>query len=254
MKGDLPVIPANSEEYISITKIVDSSTEGHDYREKIRYVFIDSLRFLPASLSKLASQLPSEKKKILNYEFAHRENYSVEKIKLLERKGVFPYDYVDSFEKLEETTLPQHADFFNEMNEENVSTDDYNFAHTVWNEFDIKTLDDYAELYLKTDILLLADVFQNFREKTYEIYELDPAHYLTLPSFSFDAMLKYTRAKIELLTDIEMLLFVEKGIRGGISQCSKRHVKANNKYMKELYNSEEKSIYLMDLDGKYFFI
>lgn len=97
------------------------------------------------------------------------------------------------------------------------------------------------EILMKTDILLLADVFENYRNDTHEMYELDPAHYFTLPGLSFDAMLKHTKAHIELLTDIDMLHFVERGIRGGISQCSKRYAKANNKHMKEHYNPNEKS-------------
>lgn len=251
MDGDISVLANNSEEYITIRKVVQSTaSDAANFKEMIKLQFIDSIRFLPASLAKLTSLLPSNKKKNL-YKECERD-YTKEQIKLLERKGVFPCDYVDSFDRLKETSLPPLVDFYSELNEENVSAEDYKFAQTVWNKFDIKTLGEYGDLYLKTDVLLLADVFENFREKTYEIYELDPVHYLTLPGFSFDAMMKYTGAKIELLTDVEMLLFVERGVRGGITQCTKRHVKANNKYMNDLYKPNEPSIYLMDLDGKIF--
>lgn len=223
--GEITIIPANSEEYISFSKVVDSSTFGLDWRDKVKIKFIDSLRFLPASLSKLASLIPSEKKLILYSECA-KDNYSLEQIALLERKGVFPYDYVDSMERLHEESLPSIEHFYSKLNEVHIEPAEYAFALEVWDKFELRTLGEYSELYMKTDILLLADVFENYRNDTHEMYQLDPAHYFTLSGLSFDAMLKHTKANIELLTDIDMLHFVERGIRGGISQCSKRYIKA----------------------------
>lgn len=106
---------------------------------------------------------------------------------------------------------------------------------------------EYADLYLKTDVLLLADVFEQFRSSCFNIYGLDPVHYFTLPGFSWDAMLKYTQVNIELLTDIDMLLFVERNIRGGICQCNKRYARANNKYMDD-YDPSTPNSYLIYLD------
>ena len=105
---------------------------------------------------------------------------------------------------------------------------------------------DYHDLYLKSDILLLADVFENVRETCLEYYKLDPCHYFTSPGLSWDAMLKMTNIKLELMTDIDMFQFIEKGLRGGISYIANRYGKANNKYMKE-YDEKAPSKYIMYL-------
>ncbi|XP_055309150.1 uncharacterized protein LOC129573030 [Sitodiplosis mosellana] len=138
-------------------------------------------------------------------------------IAMLERKGVFPYEYVSGMEQLKETNLPLKAEFYSKLSGEGISDDDYQFAHDIWRKFNCKTLGDYSELYLKTDVLLLADVFENFRNTCHTIYNLDPANYYTAPGLSWDAMLKYTGVRIELKSDVEMLLFIERGIRGGIT-------------------------------------
>lgn len=241
--GDVTIIPRNDQLYIAFTKTVRSVEK--DYRTNIKLRFIDSFRFMSSSLDFLSSLLPSEKKKILQSEC---QNMSEKQTKMLERKGVFCYDYIDSWKKLDEEYLPPKDDFYSTLTESNISDEDYDFATNVWKEFNIKTLGEYSDLYMKTDILLLADVFENFRVTCYENFSLDPAHYFTAPGLSFDAMLKNTGVKIELLTDIDMLLFIERGIRGGISQCSKRYSKANNKYMTE-FDSKDESKYLIYLDA-----
>lgn len=120
-------------------------------------------------------------------------------------------------------------------------------AKQVWSKFNIKSMQEYTSHYLKADVLLLADIFENFRVKSLQIYELDPAHYISLPSYSWDCLLKYTKVRIELLIEIDQINFVERGLRGGMCQCSLRHAKANNKYMRE-YNSNIPSTYLMYFD------
>lgn len=244
IEGDISVIPKNDQVYISFSKTV-TSAHGKGHTSFIRLRFIDSLRFMTSSLDHLSSLLPSENKNVLRHENRH---LSMEQLQLLERKGVFPYDYIDSWSKLEETVLPSKEKFYSSLTDADISDDDYRFANQVWNGFNIATLGDYADLYMKTDILLLADVFENFRRTCQNIFKLDPAHYFTAPGLSFDAMLKFTNVEIELLTDVDMLLFIERGIRGGISQCSKRFSNANNKYMKD-FDPETESKFLIYLDA-----
>ena len=120
-------------------------------------------------------------------------------------------------------------------------------AQDVWNTFSINNMGDYHDLYLKSDILLLADLFENFRKTCLEYYKLDPCHYFTSPGLSWDAMLKVTNIELELMIDIDMFQFIEKGLRGGISYIANRYGEANNKYMKK--NDEKApSKYIMYLD------
>lgn len=245
-EGDVNVIPMTTENFIGFEKTVGNSLKKYG-GYAIKFRFIDSFRFMASSLDKLASILPSSQKTISRKIFS--EKYSNEQIALLERKGVFPYDYVDSLNKLNDDKLPEHAQFYSRLSESHIREDEYQFAVRVWEAFGIKTLGEYADLYLKTDVLLLADIFENFRETCFKIYSLDPAHFYTIPGFSWSAMLKHTKVEIELMTDIDMLLFVERGIRGGISQCSKRHIKANNKYMDDDYDVSKPTSYLIYIDA-----
>ena len=160
-----------------------------------------------------------------------KKHFAGEKLKLLLRKGVFPYDYFDRIDKLNETEIPPKEAFKSILNNQDISDEDYEHAKNVWKTFDAKTMRDYHDLYLKTDVLQLADVFENFRDVCINNYSLDPAHYFTSPGLSWDAMLKLTKVSLELFTDVNMLLFIEKGIRGGTSQVTKRYAKANNPYM-----------------------
>ncbi|KYM94244.1 hypothetical protein ALC62_15130 [Cyphomyrmex costatus] len=195
-------------------------------------------------LDKLASYLEKDKLKIVRSEFS---SLSDEDFNLLTRKGVFPYEYVDCVEKLNDTRLPPRESFHSSLTGDTVSESDYAHAANVWKRFSVRTLGEYSDLYLKTDVLLLTVVFENFRESCVASYGLDPAHYYTLPSFTWNATLKHTRVKFELLTDIDMVMFIERGIRGGLSQCSGRYAKANNKYMRS-YDSSKPSSYLMYYD------
>ncbi|GFS57238.1 uncharacterized protein TNCV_491441 [Trichonephila clavipes] len=182
-------------------------------------------------------------------EFKYMKHYfDSEKIDLLLRKGVFPYDYFDSFEKCKDSCLPPISKFYNKLNEEAISVEDYNHACKVFNEFHLNNLGEYCDLYVKTDVLLLTDLFENFRKICMQTYKLDPCWYFTTPALSWDAMLLHTKVAIELFTDYDMLLFIEKGVRGGISQCCNRYAIANNRYMSN-FNPDDEIKYLMYLDA-----
>ncbi|XP_044575149.1 uncharacterized protein LOC123258956 [Cotesia glomerata] len=234
-KGNIEILPINKERYISFTKHVEKTC--------VNLRFIDSFKFMASSLNKLALNLKDDDKKInkLHYD-------DPEKFRLVTRKGVFPYEYISSNDKLNDKQLPAIQYFYSKLSNENISDEEYAFAQSIWKEFNLKTLGKYSDLYLKTDVLLLADVFENFRSNCLNIYSLDPLHYYTVPGLAFDAMLKYTGVELELLHDPEIMLFIEKGIRGGVSQCTNRYALANNRYMGDKFDTNKPESYLMYFD------
>ena len=254
-EGNIDCIPNNEEKYISFSKKIEVGTYPKKaldaagdifYEQKPKYHeirFIDSFKFMATSLEKLVNNLPKDD--CINLGLY----YSGDKFNLLARKGVYPYEYMDSLEKLKETTLPPKEAFHSRLNDGGISDEDYAHAQNVWKTFKMKYFKDYYELYNKVDVLLLADVFENFRNICLKNYELDPAHYYTAPGLAWDAALKVTDVNLELLSDIDMLLMIEKGIRGGVSMVSNRYGKANNKYMGDKFNSNEPSKYIQYLDA-----
>ena len=175
--------------------------------------------------------------------------YSGEKRDLLLRKGVYPYDWVDSIDKFSETQLPYQESFYSKLNDEGISDEDYLHAQKVWKVFNCQTFRDYHNIYNVSDVLILADVFENFRDVCNENYGIDPAHHYTAPGLAWDAALKKTKIELELLNDYDMLLMIKKGTRGGISMISNRYGVANNKYMNEMYDKSKESAYIQYLDA-----
>ena len=166
----------------------------------------------------------------------------------MSQKGVYPYYFMDSFEKFNQTQLPTKDKFYSILNDQHITDDEYDHAKEVYNTFMIRTLGDYHDLYLVSDVLLLTEVFESFRKTCMQYYKLDPCHYFTSPGLSWDAMLKMTNIELELMTDIDMFQFIEKGMRGGVSYIANRYGNANNKYMKE-YDEKAPSKYIMYLDA-----
>ena len=153
-----------------------------------------------------------------------------------------------SWDKFKETKLPLKEAFYSKLNMVGVSFENYEHVRSVWKEFKIKNLGEYHDLYLKMDVILLANVFEAFREVCLKNYGLDPAHFYTAPGLAWKACIKKTKIRLELLLNPDMLLMFERGIRGGITQCVHRWAKANNLYMNS-FNLNEKTSYLQYLDA-----
>jgi len=243
----LKVIPTNEEKYISFSKevIVDKFTnkEGKEVLVKRELRFLDSFRFMASSLDALSKNLKDEQ----CCETA--KHYGGEQFQLLRKKGVYPYEYMDSIERLSETKLPPKEAFYSKLNDTNISDQGYNHAQKVWDVFNCKTMRDYHDLYNQSDVLLLADVFENFRNVCIKNYKLDPAWYFTSPGLSWEALLKTTKVELELLTDYDMLLMLQQGIRGGVSTITHRYGKSNNKYMGDAFDSSKPSSFITYLDA-----
>lgn len=170
-KERVQLLAENKERYIAFTKFIKGSN--------INFRFIDLFRFMPSSLVKLAPYL--EKYDITRSVFEKDDQYTHDQIKLLLGKGVFPHDHVSSFDKLKQETLPFKADFYSKLYESEINDVEYEHAKNVWSAMKIKTLGEYSDVYLKTDVLLLTDIFENFRTTCIDAYGLDPAHYYTTP-------------------------------------------------------------------------
>ena len=155
---------------------------------------------------------------------------------------------MDSWETFSEISIPDKEAFYSELNKEGIFDEDYAHAQKFSKAFEIKSLGEYHDLYAQCDTLSLADVFGNFRDKCIKIYKLHPVHFLSAPGLAWQACLKKTSGKLELLTHIDMLLMVEEEIRGGMCQAVYRYAKANNKYMKN-YDKSIKSSYIEYLDA-----
>ena len=244
--GAIDCIPNNEENYISFSKTIKTgeykNKKGETKNKYFKIIFKDSLKFMASSLEALVNNLPDGALNNLNKYFTSKQ------VKLLKQKGFFPYDYMDDIEKLKDPTPPPQKVFYSKLTGKGINNYNYNHVLNVWKTWNMKTFKEYLELYNVTDVLLLADVFENFRNICLKNYGLDPVYYYTAPGLAWDAMLKMTKINLELLSDVDKLLMIEKGIRGGISIISNRYGKANNKYMKD-YNKKEASKYLMYVDA-----
>ena len=157
--------------------------DGTQMHKNIQLRFIDSCRFMASSLNKLASNLDDDQCKHL------KEFYKEEEVfRLMRRKGIYPYEYMDSWKKFEGTSLPQKDAFYSRLNRKGISDQDHEHAQQVCNratpEYEIITLGDYHDVFLATDVLLLADVFETFRNTCLKNYKLDPAHFYTTPGLA----------------------------------------------------------------------
>ena len=246
----------------SLSKLVDNLSEGipDHLKSNLDYVRITKnkkllLKYFNCNIYYKKKFNNNLIKKFKNtYSFCNNDTTDpssserINKFVLLLRKGVYPYEYVDNWERFNEIFLPSKKYFYSNLNMEDISDIDYRHANNVFKGFKLENLGDYHDLYVKSDTLLLADVFNNFRDMCIKEYEFDPTHFLSLPGLASQACFKKTNIESELLTDYDMLLMVEEGIRGGICHSIHRYTKANNKYTKNYDNNEESS-YIQYLDA-----
>ena len=267
--GNFECLGENTEKYITFSVPIKKRIENKNIDISYKIKFIDSFRFMATSLSKLVDNLTEninndkcikcisnlcfvnamngtltfecvdckkEYKKDLNKKLIERFSnvyefcgYDMNKFMILLRKGVYPYEYMDEWDKFNEKELPSKGSFYSNLTMEDISDTDYAHANNVFKKFDIKNLGEYHDLYVRSDTLLLADVFENFRNACMKNYELDPAHFVSLPGLAWQTCLKKTNVELELITDYDILLMIEDGIRGGICHAIQRYSKANNK-------------------------
>ena len=240
-RAKMGVIAKNKEHYISfsikveVDKYIDKN--GIEKSKEIELRFIDSFKFMSSSLDSLVNNLARGGGKFFGF-----EGYSKNQYKLLIRKGIYPYEYMTNWDKFKETKLPPREAFYSKLNMVGVREEDYEHALGEYHDL-------YLYLYLKTDVIILANVFEEFRKVCLKNYGLDPAHFCTAPGLAWKACLKKTRIRLELLLDPDMLLMFERRIRGGITQSVNRWAKANNPYMGSEFNPDEKTNYLQYLDA-----
>jgi len=227
---DVEVTPQNSEKYLQF--------QIGNLR------FFDSFQFLSTSLEELVFLLLKSGKD----NFVHTTAHLGTDDDTIFAKGVYPYSYVDSCEKFAETQLPLISEFHDKFKNEPLSAEDYLRAQDTWDRFGCDTLKDNHDHYLLTDVLLLADVFENFRKTVLKTQGLDPLHFITLLSLAWAMALKHTGAELDLITDPDAYLMLETNLKGGIATISKRHASANNKHV-EGYNDSEVSRYITYLDA-----
>ena len=210
-----------------------------------KFKFLDSLKFLKMSLDKVAKSVSVEN-------FHYINAYFKQNAPLVQRKGYFFYEYLDSWEKFDEQELPPIGAFFNKMTGKSIRKRDYRHAKSVWDVFQCKNIREYHNVYLLSDTLILSDVFEYFRKRTLETYRLDPLKYPTLPSLAYDCMLSHTKVKLERLTDVDMFHMIEANLRGGISTINHRFAEANRPEL-PTFNPEKpiSTIIYLDVNSLY---
>ncbi|XP_035714999.1 uncharacterized protein LOC110858869 [Folsomia candida] len=210
-------------------------------------MFIDSFMHLPKSLDTLVTNLHAKPEGFDDKFGIMIQHFSKERAVKLSRKGVYPYSYFSSWDKFKETKFPDISEFYNTLTCEGISQEDYDFGKSVF-ETECTDLGSYHDIYLTTDVLLLACVFESYRDMAISNFKLDPCHYFSLPGFSWDAALLSTKVKLELVTDQDMYNTIESGIRGGVSMISHRYSEAYNKYMEDYEEGVKEDSFLLYID------
>ena len=240
-------------------KVIAKAMEKYMYLGINRIDFKDSLQFLPNSLEQLTKNLREKDGK--NYEkFPHLWTYFKDKwghlhesnFDLITRKLHYPYSYISNESIFLEKCPPDITKFKSDLQNQDLNAEEYDSFLHLWNTFGLKNIGDLHDLYVEVDVLLLADCFEKFRTFSLKNYKLDPVHFLTAPALSWDSALLHTEAKLEIPTDPDIHIFIDKGIRGGISFVGNPHAKAFNKYITKTNESnEEDYIMFFDVNNQY---
>ena len=245
--GNTKCLANNEEKYISFSKkfqVGEKIVNDKIVPEWFEVRFLDSAGFMNASLASLVGNLTDDK--FIETKKAFRERWE-----LFKKKGVFPYEWLDSVEKFKET-LPGKDAFYSHLTRSGISEKEWEHAQKVWDEMGMKNMGEYHDAYLKADVCGLADVMEEFRKVCRNNYGLDPAWYYTAPGLAWDTALKISKVKLQLLVDTNKLLFFENGIRGGVSTIFHRRAQANNMYMEE-FDESKPSVFVpyWDANGLY---
>lgn len=217
--------------------------------------FKDSYRFIPNSLNELCKDLKAKTgENYVKFPATYRyfkERYSYlpdENFEMLTRKLPFPYDYLDSFARLEETSIPTKSSFDNKLTGESITDDDYLFVQHLWHVFQLKNLKDLTILYNEIDTLLLCDIFTEYRTFCYNLYSLEAARFITAPSLAWAAAIKLSNSKLEIPDDMKMHKMIDSGLRGGISLVRHPFTRANHPELEELFNPKKPQVFLAYTD------
>ena len=246
--SDMEVITKNKDDYISfsikvpVDSYIDKNGEEKDKLIELR--FIDSFKFMSSSLDSLTKNLVRGGRNYLDSRITRGCNTAC----LPEKEFILMSTLIPGIDLTRPNSPPISA-FYSNLNMSSISKEDYQYAQQVWKEFGIYNIGDYHDLYLRTDVALLANVFEAFKDTCLKHYKLDPAHFYTSPGLAWKACLKHTGIRLELLTDPDMLLMFEWGIRGRITQAVRKYASANDKYMGDKFNPNEDTTYLQYLDA-----
>lgn len=227
------VIPSNSEKFTSIFFPT--------------FYFVDSFLHLPSSLDKMVTNLHSKPEEFESRFAPLIEFFGIDIAKKLSRKGVYPYEFMDSWDKFNERKFPRIDKFYSSLSGKSVSHGDYKFGKEIFEEY-CTDLGEYHDLYMVADVLLLASVFQNYRKVAITHFKLDPVYYLSLPGYSWHAALFFTKVVLTLITDQDMYNMMELGLRGGVSMITTRYAAAHNKYMEDYVKGAKDDSYIFYVD------
>jgi hypothetical protein len=258
MQGMLELVQGAPGELDRVQVIAETS-ESYKSLSFWGFKLLDSNQLMPGSLAEHLGNLPDAWKRSM-WSFVGADVWGgdvgrQERFERLKGKGVFPYDWLDGPAKLAAAELPPREAWFNSLTGKEVCDADLTLAQRVWQSFRCRSMCDYMHAYMGADVAGLADVVEYFRRGIHREYGLDPVHCISAASLSWQAMLRFTRVELELLSDADMYMFFERGIRGGLAVVATRHAVASNQYVGAPAQGEaaqqQQTLFYFDCNGLY---